>query len=173
MHSKVRLQVFNKRAARIARLQRAGICAARVVRAAGTPMVMYGVDTIGMSGTDLLAARRTIARTVCPEAGGKHYEVALHVVDGARGTVDPIFDAHGLPIWMWALAHWEGWLPHAALDKAVRQAACRVLTAEGGVRWSLVTGPAATVVASAHRLGWRFGNLFMPAYMHISGHLFA
>ena len=156
LHSKVRLHAFNKRAARIARLQRAGICTARVVRAAGTPMVMYGVDTIGMSGTDLLAARRTIARTVCPEAGGKHYEVALHVVDGARGTVDPIFDAHGLPIWMWALAHWEGWLPHAALDKAVRQAACRVLTADGGVRWSLVTGPAAAVVASAHRLGWRF-----------------
>ena len=93
---------------------------------------------------------------VSPEAGGKNHELVLLAADGARGILDPSFDAHGLPIWMWALAHWEEWLPISALDEAVRYAVSAVLTTDGCARWSVVAGPAAAVVASASRIGWTF-----------------
>ena len=112
---------------------------------------MYGVDIVGMA-----CARCAIARTVCPDAGGKNLAIALHVVDGVSGTLDPIFGVHGRPIWMWALAYWECCLPREALDKAVRVATNKVLTVEGEIRWNAVTCPAGASVASLRRIGWHF-----------------
>lgn len=118
-------------------------------------MLTYGVEVTGMSCSHLRSARRAIARAVSPDAGGKHHDLVLHVADGAHGTLDPGFDAHGLPIWMWSLAHWEEWLPQL-LDEAMRHATSKVITIQGLAKWRSVTGPAAAATASAARLGWRF-----------------
>lgn len=155
-HSKVRLRTFDKRATRIRRLRRCGVDAVRVARAAGTPMLTYGVEVHGMSCSHLQAARRAIARAVAPEAGGKCYELVLHAADGSRGTLDPAFDVHGLPIRMWALALWEEWVPCQQMDDALQHAMCHAVMSDGSPQWSRVAGPAAAVVASASRIKWRF-----------------
>ena len=155
-HSKVRLKVFDKRASRIRRLRKSGVDTIQVVRAAGTPMLTYGVEVHGMSCTQLQIARRAIAKAVAAEAGGKCYELVLHVADGAKGTLDPAFDAHGLPIRMWAMALWEEWVPPQQMDEALRHASRFALTGDGSAIWSRVAGPAAAVAASASRIGWTF-----------------
>ena len=122
-------------------------------RAAGTPMVTFGCDIMGMANQHLETARRSLAKSVSSEAGGKHYELVLYVVDGAQGTLDPAFDAHVLPLYMWAMAHWESWLMPLQLEEAMQEAQKRVMH-EGVVAWSRVAGPAAALIASASRIGW-------------------
>ena len=119
-------------------------------------MLSCGVEVHGMANGHLQATRRAIARAVSPEGGGKNFELVLHAADGANGTLDPAFDAHGLPIWMWALAHWEHWLACRYMHEAITYASSKVRIQDGDARWALVTGPSAAVVASASRIGWRF-----------------
>ncbi len=150
---KARMTAFKKRAPRIQRLRRAGVSSVRITRAAGTPMITYGVETTGMANTHLTQARRAIAHAVAAEAGGKNFELVLYTADGPYGTLDPAFDAHVVPLFMWAMAHWQRWQPHLALQEAADHAKDKVIKG-GKAVWSTVTGPAAAVVASAHRIGW-------------------
>ena len=87
----------------IKRLRRIGVNSYMLTRAAGAPMVTYGAEIHGMAKAHLAAARRSVAKAVAPDAGGKSYELVLATA-GTCGTVDPAFDAHGLPIWMWTMA---------------------------------------------------------------------
>ena len=116
---------------------------------------MWG-EVMGMACSHLRSARCSIAQTIAADTGGKHHELVLHAIDGACGTLDPAFDAHGLPIWMWALAHWQEWVPNTLLDEAVLHADRRVLSLDGKAKWRIVAEIAAAVVASASRIGWRF-----------------
>ena len=102
---KLRIKAFRKRVPRIQRLRRAGVNAIRLTRAAGTPMLTYGADVSSMAPSHLEAARRTIAKAVAPTAGGKSSQIVLYAADGARGTLDPAFDANVLPLQMWNLCN--------------------------------------------------------------------
>ena len=152
-HLRVRISAFKKRVPRIQQLRRARVNAIRLARAAGTPMVTYGVDTHGFANAHLLDARRVIAKAVAPDAGGKSAELVLYAADGASGSLDPAFDAHCLPLRTWALAHWQRWVPPQHLNEALLVAKAKVNTANGPC-WSRVCGPAAALVASACRIGW-------------------
>ena len=101
---RVRMNTFKKRISRIHRLRRSGVSAVQIVRAAGTPLVTYGVDTTGMANSHLCNARRITARAVATDTGGKNFELVLYLADGATGTLDPAFAAHALPMFMWAVA---------------------------------------------------------------------
>jgi len=114
--SKVRISAFRKGIPRIQMLRRARVNAVLLTRAAGTPMITYGVDAVGiMAGSQLDAAMRSIAKALAPEAGGNSAQLVLYAADGARGTLDLAFDAHVLPLQMWAIAHWQLWeITHGA-----------------------------------------------------------
>ena len=108
-----------------------------------------------MADQHLERARRSISHAVAAEGGGKSFQPTLYVADGARGALDPAFDAHVRPIHMWALAHWQGWRTPSQLHDAFCEAKGRVLSGTKTL-WSKVAGPAAAVVASARRIGWNF-----------------
>ena len=95
---KLRIDAFRKRLPRIRTLRKARVNTVVVARAAGTPMLTYGCDVIGMSNSHLDMARRCLSRAVAPEAGVKSFELVLCAADGARATLDP--DAHTLPVFM-------------------------------------------------------------------------
>ena len=77
----------------------------------------------------------------------------LNAIDGASGTLDPAFDAHVLPIQTWATAWWEHWRSEATMREALAEAILKLSSTKGSL-WRLVTGPVATLVASAIRIGW-------------------
>jgi len=113
------------------------------------------MDVIGMADSHLRSCRCAVAKAVAPEAGGKQHELILYTADGASGTLDPAFDAHALPLYMWAMAHWHQWLPLQCLHESIVNAQSKVLDGSTPV-WRRVIGPAAAVVASAARIGWSF-----------------
>ena len=67
----MRTKEFRKRVQRFLALRRAGINTLPMARAAGTPLITYGVDAVGMSDSLLAAARRLVARAASAAAGGK------------------------------------------------------------------------------------------------------
>ena len=139
---------FANRVPRIHRLKAQGISATRVTRAAGTPMVTYGTESIGMASTHLLRARRLVAKAVAPTAGGKSPHLILYTADSAGGTLHPAFDAHVLPLQFWALAHWQQWQPTRSMSLAIRHAQSIVLK-DGRANWALVAGPAAAAPSAS------------------------
>ena len=151
----VRKIAFAKRIPRIHTLRRFGIRADRVTRAMGPPMLTYGVQVCGMSDSHLQQVRGLVAKAAAPQSGGKAVDLVLYSCDTSTGTLDPAFEVHVQPLLSWALAHWQRWQPLASLNLAVEHARERVIVDDSTV-WAKVNGPAAAVVASAHRLGWTF-----------------
>jgi hypothetical protein len=154
-HLKVRITALKKRIPRIHILRRSGVRTAILTRAAGTPMITYGVEVVGMGDTHLQDARSAIARAAAPQGGGKNPDMVLHALDAGGGSLDPAFDAHVLPIQTWALAWWQQWQPAAQLCGALEEAILKLSSARDSV-WRRVVGPATTLVASAWRMGWTF-----------------
>ena len=107
----VRMTAFAKRVPRIQALRRAGVRTTQLVRAAGTPMVTYGVDVVGMSDSHLGRVRSQVARAAAAAAHGKSPDLIFYAADGTKGTMDAAFDAHVLPLRAWALAWWQQWQP--------------------------------------------------------------
>ena len=136
-------------------MRRAGVRTAQLVRIAGTPMVTYGVEILGMSDSHLEESRQAIARAASAEGGGKNFEMVLYALDGNAGTMDPAFDAHVLPIHAWAMAWWESWRRPHVLNSLVAKAVLKLATAAVSA-WALVVGPVTALVASAIRIGWTF-----------------
>ena len=158
---RVRIATFKKRVPRIHQLRKAGVNAIRLTRAAGTPVITYGSDTTGMATTHLQEARRAIAKAVAPVAGGKSAQLVLYAADGAHGSLDPAFDAHTLPLQMWALAHWQKWVPITELSQSMQEALrthSMHLSSGSGPNWKKVCGPVAALVASMHRIGWSIAS---------------
>ena len=106
-----------------------------------------------MSNTHLEQARRAVSRASAPSAGGKNFELVLHLLDGASGTLDPAFDAQVQPLYMWALAHWQRWQTEASLRETSEHAQ-RSVFSEDIIIWNRVHGPATAVIPSASRIGW-------------------
>ena len=113
----------------------------------------WSIHVVGIATTPLLAWRREVARGCSAAATGKSVDLALILADSrASQTTDPAFDAHTLPIVHWALAVWTSLRPAADLAEALRAAQRRIDATSS--TWSVVTGPAAAMIATASRLGW-------------------
>ena len=134
-------------------IRKLGVSTHTMARMAATPAITYGVDVMGMSDSMLQNARCIVATAAAPGAGGKTPDLVLCALDCAGGTLDPAYDAIGLPIKHWAMAWWEGWIPPADLDRSARYASARLRTAVKSV-WQRVTGPVAALLASLWRIGW-------------------
>ena len=152
---KQRLKQLAQRTPRIRALRRVGLSAVGLVRAAGTPVITYGVDVTGMNESHLRSARSAVARALSPAGEGRNPDATLYAIDGASDTTDPAFYAHVLPMKMLAMAWWQRWQPAGALTAAVRRAEQRVVC-DGKPIWARVAGPVAAAVASMARLGWPF-----------------
>jgi hypothetical protein len=103
---KTRLHEFSKNIARFHAMRTAKLNVKQMVRAAGTPALLYGVEVVGLSDTALATTRSRVACAAAPQAGGKNPDLTLYALDGSTGTLDPAFDSHILPIKYWAMAWW-------------------------------------------------------------------
>ena len=150
-----RLKAFRQRLPRFRRLRAAGVSTARLLRTGGIAAMTYGQAIIGVPSSILLQQRRSAAAAAAPSNGicGQSLDLALIVADESiGGKADPAYAAHVGPIFEWAQAVWEQWIPLPALMRLVASSKLRL---DRAVRpWSVVRGPAAAVVATATRLGW-------------------
>jgi len=148
-----RLATVKSRVRKFHVIRKMGVSVHTMARMAATPTITYGVDIMGMSDSMLQAARVTVATVAAPGAGGKTPDMILFALDSAGGTLDPAFDAIGLPIKHWSTAWWEGWVAHDDLASSIKYAAHKLQKANTSI-WQLVTGPVAALVGSLWRIGW-------------------
>ena len=116
----------------------------------------FGEAITGVSDSMLHTQRTSAAKAAAPPAGycGQDLDLALTMADAsANGRADPAFDAHKVPIATWALAVWEEWIPMAMLERITNDAINSLRKAKSV--WATVKGPAAAVVATAARIGWK------------------
>ena len=125
----------------------------QMVRAAGPPAILYGVETIGVSDSTLTSMRSSVASAVAYDAGGKNPDIVLLTCDGPTGKVDPAFLAHSYPVQYWALAWWEKWFMPDQLQEAFAEAATKLAKAKGSW-WSVAAGPVTALLATLQRIGW-------------------
>ena len=148
-----RLSAFAQRIGRFRRLRRVGVRTDRLMRTGGTAALQFGQAVTGVSTSLLLKQRRAVAASTVSTTAGGDLDMTLLLADGGpRGRADPAFAAHMDPIWHWAMAVWESWLPRSGLCRLVADAKRRIAATTRP--WSAVWGPAAAFVASAQRLGW-------------------
>ena len=155
MVQNARLKNFRKRVPRFRTLRAAGVDTARLARTGGTAALMHGSQAVGVAPTMLCAQRRAILAATNPASGfgGQELEVAMLVADGSlRGRADPAFEAHSDVIVHWAQSMWNLWIPTQLMQVSLEDAMVR--TASAANPWSVVYGPAAALVCTAHRLGW-------------------
>lgn len=155
-----RVTTFAKAVPRLQALRKSGVNSAQMVRAAGTPAVMYGCEVMGLSDSALHLARTKVAGAAAASAGGKNPALVLHMLDGPAGTMDPAFEAHAAPVLFWATAVWCMWFTREQLALAFQQASLKLAQREGSSCWNLVTGPTAALLASLKRIGWLMPNAF-------------
>ena len=76
------------------------------------------------------------------------------VADGSKkGKADPAFPAHIDVVQHWAQAIWNKWLPEPALAASLAYARERITSSDRP--WSVVTGPAAALLCTLERVGWK------------------
>ncbi len=121
----------------------------------------YDPAPMGVSPSLLNKQRRAAAEAAAPACGtaGQSIDLFFAIEEAVSGTVsDPAVAAHAGPICQWALAAWESWLPRGSLLRLAAFARRRLTKARNP--WAVVTGPAASFVASATRLGWTVRDAF-------------
>ena len=74
---RVRLHQFTKTIGRLHTMRAAGVNTKQMVRAAGTPAILYGVEVVGLSNTALQTTRSRVAAAAAPQAGGKNPDLTL------------------------------------------------------------------------------------------------
>ena len=98
-----RLQALRDRRARIARLKRAGVRAARYFRTGFSSSVSWGVHAIVISDSQPQLWRAEVARGCSPGSHWKSVDLVLLFADETEAQhTDPAFEAHKLPINYWA-----------------------------------------------------------------------
>ena len=138
---------------RIKSLRQAGVNSLQMVRAAGPPAFLYGVETIGVSDSTLSTMRSAVARDVTYDAGGKNPDIALLACDGPTGKIDPAFLAHSYPLQYWALAWWERWFTPEQLQRTFAEAAIKLEKTKASW-WMVAAGPVTGLLATLQRIGW-------------------
>ncbi|CAK0805345.1 unnamed protein product, partial [Prorocentrum cordatum] len=141
---------FAARRDRIARVRRAGGPAAKIVRQAKVPSLLYGVQVMGMADTKLGELRQSVATSLQGNTKGRSTFLALLADDVDPGTL-----VNSAPILAWAQAWRETYrqpelIPE--LQAAWQKWALRVGRAKSP--WQIVRGPAGAFVATVRRLGW-------------------
>ena len=116
-------------------LRQAGANTQQMARAVGPPATLYTVDCFGIGNSALHNTRVTIAASASTETAGKNPDLVLYAIDGLHGTLDPAFDAHVIPMKMWAQGIWDGTVSHAKLCQATRLARLRLNAAKGS-QWA-------------------------------------
>ena len=110
-------------------LSRARVDTAKLLRTGGTQAMVFGEGVSGVSDSMLYTQRTTAAKAAAPPSGSCGQDLDL------------------------ALAIWEAWLPQPMSEQLMISA---INTLRGAKRiWCKVKGPAAAVVATAARIGWR------------------
>ena len=148
-----RLKVYADKREAFFSLRQAGANTQQMARAVGPPGRLYTVDCFGISDAALHNVRVPIAASASTETADKTPALVLYAIAGLYGTFSPAFDAHVLPVKMWAQGIWDGTYSHAELCQATRLARLRINTAKCSP-WAVVTGPAAAVLSSMYRIGW-------------------
>ena len=128
-HLVKRTDTFRKKVPRLLALRRSGIQVAKMTRTLGPPALTFGTEICGMADRHLQATRGVIARAASPLTSGRNVDLALLLLDGATGTVDPAFAVHALPIVSCARAIWSSWCPHGSLATSFRSAQARLRSA--------------------------------------------
>ena len=154
--AKARLKKLRACAGRMWLLRKQGANTKLMTRSAGTAAITYGADTQGVSTSLLDQQVSTIARLASPEGGGKNPVKALYVLDGRSGTMDPTFAAHTLPLLHWTTAHWEKWMPEAAMAAAYLHAKGKLEHSKPN--WNRAAGPTAALWLTLDRAGWKWIN---------------
>ena len=157
MHTiKTRLKVFRSRIPRIHALRSQRIDTRRLVKAMSGPSILYGIDVVGASCTQLHRVRTSTLRAALPPGASRNVDVAFAVLDAGGAALDPAYSAHTIPLRHWGMAFWQDWVPMAeilAVFDAVHVRLQAVVARWRSV-WHMVRGPSAAVIASAWRLGW-------------------
>ena len=78
-----------------------------MVRSIAPTSMLYSVETSGISNTGLHTVRVATGLAACAKARAKNPDIALLLLDGNSGTLDPAFDTHTNPIKYCALSVWE------------------------------------------------------------------
>jgi hypothetical protein len=153
---KDRLTQFKGRLPRFRALRVVGVDTARIMRTGGVAALTHGEGSLGVAPSMLLEQRRAVNAASAPQGGlgGQELEFAMMLADGSKkGRADPAFEAHTSVALHWAQAIWNEWIPVATLQASVDYAEARIRDAANP--WSVVAGPAAALVCSLDRLGWR------------------
>ena len=153
LQQRKRLKVFADKRDAFHSLRQAGGNTQQIARAVGPPSTLYTVDCFGIIDSALHNVRVSVAASASTETAGNKTDLVFYALDGQFGTLDPAFDAHGLPIKQWAQAIWEHTYSHEQLCQAIRFARLKLANAKGSP-WAVVTGPAAALVATMQRIGW-------------------
>ena len=124
-----------------------------MVRAIAPPLMLYGVENIGISDTLLHTVRAKAAAAKGSATSGKSPDVSLAHTDGANGVADPAFEAHSNPLTYWSLVFWEQWFSHGALCELLHEAKKRV-EQNAPTDWNWVRGPVTALVATMKRIKW-------------------
>ncbi|CAK0874085.1 unnamed protein product, partial [Prorocentrum cordatum] len=151
-----RLKEFKTRIPRIHALRRQRVDVAQVVKAMGSPSMLYGVDIVGASNTHLHSVRAAALKAVLPPGASRNVDVSFAALDAAGACLDPAHAAHATPLRHWGMAYWQAWAPAEELDAVFVHARDRSanLLATGRSLWSAVAGPVAGAIATAWCPGW-------------------
>jgi hypothetical protein len=149
-----RLRAFRNRVGKFKMLRRNRVRTDRLIRTGGLSALTFGQRSLGVADSLLLEQRRGVVAASCDTVAGANIDLSLAIADGkAIGAADPAFEAHVGVLLFWACAIWESWVPIKLLHTLVEEAVVR-LGSTNRV-WAAVCGPAAAMVASAWRLGWK------------------
>ena len=80
-------------------------------------------------------------------------DMALHIMDGEHGTLDPAFQGNSAVVVHWAKAIWENWIPELELKRAFAEATT-AMDGKGNSAWQRVRGPTMAMIATLDRVGW-------------------
>lgn len=116
-------------------------------------LIRFGISTATSLPTGGLSAVTYGGRLSGPGSGGQHI-VCGHTMagDSVKGTADPAFPAHKLPIGHKAMGTLNRWQPIPDMETLVAKA--KVKLAAAARIWQHVHGPGLAAVSSCVRLSW-------------------